>query len=365
MTETSQNQGQRHRLLLLDDDPEALDLYQKLLLELPSHPDVQIATSGARALALLEEQPFTILLSDLKMPRMDGLQVLAIVRRKFPYLRTVVLTGVVDEQLRSRAYAMGIDLYLQKPGNEKELNFFLECIESLLGQEVSGGFRGVQSKSLVDIIQLECLSGSSAVLKVTNGKLEGRVWLQNGEVIDAAAEDQEGEQAFKRILGWRGGNFEILPPDPKHPRRIKTSYQGLLLDSAQSLDEAQALPEPVADAGTPSGEQPASAGFGRIRGIEFALKIPPDGKGSVEHWGSIDDLEKVASWVKTAIKSFDQLGNELKFGPLDTLATSGLQRHMRAVIGADGGIVAAGLVGSPTRAEMNETLSKVLETWGC
>ena len=45
------------------------------------------------------------------MPRMDGLQVLSIVRRRHPELRTVVLSGLEDEEYRSRAYALGVDLF--------------------------------------------------------------------------------------------------------------------------------------------------------------------------------------------------------------------------------------------------------------
>ena len=39
-----------HKILLLDDDPEVLGLYQQMLLQLPSHPQVHIASSGARAM---------------------------------------------------------------------------------------------------------------------------------------------------------------------------------------------------------------------------------------------------------------------------------------------------------------------------
>ena len=66
-------------------------MYREILKQLPSKPEIQTATSGARAIALLEDEPYRMLITDLKMPRMDGLQVISIVRRKFPNLRTVVL----------------------------------------------------------------------------------------------------------------------------------------------------------------------------------------------------------------------------------------------------------------------------------
>ena len=101
----------QHRILLLDDEPDLLSMYSEILKQLPSAPEVHTATTGARALALLESHDFRLLVSDLKMPKMDGLQVLSVVRRKYPELRTVVLTSVVDEQFRSRVYALGVDLY--------------------------------------------------------------------------------------------------------------------------------------------------------------------------------------------------------------------------------------------------------------
>src|SRR5215475_2782133 len=128
----------RHKVLLLDDDPDLLDLYREVLSRLPSSPDIRTSSSGPRALALLESEPFRLFICDLKMPKMDGLQVLSIVRRKHPELRTVVLTSVMDEHFRSRVYALGVDLFWQKPSSDSEIKMFLECLESLLGREAEG-----------------------------------------------------------------------------------------------------------------------------------------------------------------------------------------------------------------------------------
>src|SRR5438105_7087772 len=167
----------RPKLLLVDDDQDLLDLYQEILSQLPSQPEISTSVTGARAMAMLEVEPFTLIVCDLNMPKMDGLQVLSIVRRKYPELRTVVLTSVIDEQFRSRVYALGVDLFWQKPTSDAEIKMFLECLESLLGREAEQGFRGVQSKSLVDIIQLECISQSSSLLRITNGALTGKIWI--------------------------------------------------------------------------------------------------------------------------------------------------------------------------------------------
>src|SRR5258708_17266194 len=117
----------------------------------------------------------------------------------------------------------------------------MESIESLLNREASGGFRGVQSQSLVDIIQLECLSQSSTVLKITNGMAEGKIWIQNGEVTHSEAPGLTAEPAFQRILTWKTGSFGNLPADAGQPRTMFTSYQGLLLNTAQTFDDTASL----------------------------------------------------------------------------------------------------------------------------
>jgi CheY-like chemotaxis protein len=141
----------KQKILHLDDDQQMLDVYQELLKQLPSKPDVHVSTVGTRAIAMLESEPFNLLITDLRMPKIDGLQVLAIVRRRFPDLRIVVLTGVVDEEYRARAYSQGVESFWQKPTNTEEMEHFQDCIEALLDRETKtdAGFRGMQSKSLV------------------------------------------------------------------------------------------------------------------------------------------------------------------------------------------------------------------------
>jgi CheY-like chemotaxis protein len=313
------------RILLLDDDPDLLELYREILGRLPSEPEIFTATSGARAIALLQSQSFTLLICDLNMPKMDGLQVLAIVRRKFPQLRTAVLTAVVDEQFRARAYATGVDIYFEKPSSPQEIQLFLDCVESLLGQEAQGNFRGVQSKTLVDIIQLECLSQSSSVLKVTNAATEGKLWFESGEVIDAQVGDLSGEGAFQSILAWRTGNFEILPSEANRTRTILKSTQALLLESAHALDEAKASDPNHGAELADSSDKPKQNRFAeisRFKGVEFAVANGGT-EPALESWG-LDNPEQLGQWTASTLGAFRQLGESLRAGDLLDMEGLGL-----------------------------------------
>src|SRR5208337_3441016 len=67
------------KVLLVDDEPDLLEMYREILGQLPSKPEIQTATSGPRALALLEAEEFRLMICDLMMPKMDGLQLLSVV----------------------------------------------------------------------------------------------------------------------------------------------------------------------------------------------------------------------------------------------------------------------------------------------
>jgi CheY-like chemotaxis protein len=350
----------RPKILLLDDDQEVLDIFREILLQLPSQPEVHLANSGARAIALLESESFTLLITDLKMPKMDGLQVLSIVRRKYPQLRIVVMTSVIDEQYRSRAYAMGVELFWQKPASKEETRMFQDCIESLLGQDAQGGFRGMQSKSLVDIIQLECLSRSSAVLRITHGNMEGRIWVFNGDVVDAAAPHLTGESAFKEILSWRSGNFELLPAEPEHPRTIINSYQGLLLDTAQALDEAQGQ-QAAGESGPPDAAVYGLAGLARFEGVEFVLSIPADAKAAPESWG-LENAGPMATWSKQTLQRWRDLGEKLKAGDLTQIHGLGLQRHV-ALTSRDQATLCVGFRRMLSAEQVLATMKNIYAKW--
>jgi len=353
----------RHKILVLDDDADWLSLCRDQMATLPSHPEILTANNAKRALALLETEKVRLLISDLKMPRIDGLQMIAIVRRRFPATRTVVLSGLEDEEYRSRAYALGVDLFWLKSEMQRNTKLFSECVESLLGQsdrEHDTGFRGLQSKSLMDIIQMECLSRSSTVLRITRGPLVAKLWIQDGELADAECEGARGEAAFRRLLAWRTGTFENLPAELNRERTVTKSLNALLLESAQNIDE-------TANPGT----EPESLESDLHRktmwklaqltreGAEFVVAMPLEG-GEPEALGT-QNVEALAKWTKCAADTARKLGERLEAGPLSHVAAQSTERHSIMLVRGD----RAFLVGWPAEAVENmvDKSRKLVASW--
>ncbi|HEU6447461.1 MAG TPA: response regulator [Verrucomicrobiae bacterium] len=310
----------------MDDDQDWLELSREMLKQLPSKPEIRTANSGSRALAMLDTEPYRLLICDLKMPRIDGLQVLAIVRRRFPELRTVVLSGLEDEEFRSRSYALGVDLFWLKSEMQRNTQMFLDCLESLIGRDSEGGFRGIQSKSLMDIIQMECLSRSSTVLRITRGPLVAKLWIHDGELIDAETEGARGEAAFRRILGWKSGTFENLPAEQNHERTIHKPVNALLLESAQAIDE---------NADTDTTEQTVQIHRKTVwklavltrEGADFVVAVLPD--GTMESLGTqTQNAEHCAKWMRRAEEIVKRISTKIEAGPLLHIGASNMERRL-------------------------------------
>src|ERR1035437_5943867 len=354
----------RHKILILDDDADWLTLCRDLLAALPSRPEIFTANNAKRALALLETEKIRLLISDLKMPRIDGLQMISIVRRRFPETRTVVLSGLEDEEYRSRAYALGVDLFWLKTEMQRSSGLFTECLESLLGQSDRDGdigFRGIQSKSLMDIIQMECLSRSSTVLRVTRGPLVAKLWIQDGEMIDAETEGARGEVAFHRLLAWKAGTFENLPAEPDRERTIHKPVNALLLESAQTLDEtAHPSVEPESIESNLHRRTMWKLSQLTREGAEFVISVPLAGPGEPEALGT-QNIFALAQWTRRAAEIARRLGDRLEAGPLSHIAGQNLERQVLMLARGD----RAYLIGWPADATENlpEKSRKLVASW--
>lgn len=347
--------AQRQKILILDDEQDILEIYQEILARLPSQPEIRTANNGHDAIAMLESEPFSLLLVDLNMPQMDGFQVLAIVHRRFPAVRTVVITGASEDDLRARAYRIGVDLFMEKPKTGREIIFFVDCVESLLERESQGGFRGVQSKTLLDIIQLECLTQNTCVLKITSAAGEGRAWIQKGEIVDAVLEDRTGKSAIVEMLAWKAGNFEVLPYGLPRPRTITMDYESLLMETAHALDETDESSE---EALSP---EALLASFSRFTGVQFALAVELADPTKNVNWGC-DEPDELAKWAQKTTQAFNELGKKLQAGELLDIETLGQQQHL-SILAGDEEALCVGFTRALGLSQIRETLKQIEVKW--
>jgi len=118
------------RILIVDDEESVLNTLKRLFRNKPY--DIFTALSGEEGLALLNEQSVDLIISDMRMPRMDGAEFLSTVKERYPLTERILLTGYSDMDAMTKAINVGgIYGYLSKPWDIEQL---LSLVESALDQ---------------------------------------------------------------------------------------------------------------------------------------------------------------------------------------------------------------------------------------
>ncbi|MFQ5669999.1 MAG: response regulator [Acidobacteriota bacterium] len=119
---------ERGRLLVIDDNPDDVKLVREVIREAGLDVDVDTAEDGLDALALLESgSPLPdVVLTDLQMPRMNGLEFVTQMRRLHPSIPVVLMTAYGSEELAFQSLQQGAAGYVPKASMNKGLGGTLE-----------------------------------------------------------------------------------------------------------------------------------------------------------------------------------------------------------------------------------------------
>ncbi|MDY6915018.1 MAG: sigma-54 dependent transcriptional regulator [Candidatus Cloacimonadota bacterium] len=107
-----------NKILVVDDDRDTLDLLQEFLTE---RYDVTTAQSAEEALAALDKQHFNIAITDLVMPKQSGLELMQNIRKNWPYVSIIVISGQATIQHAVKAMKLGAEEFILKPISNLEL----------------------------------------------------------------------------------------------------------------------------------------------------------------------------------------------------------------------------------------------------
>src|SRR5579883_2449595 len=95
-----------NRILFVDDEPKVLEGLQRMLYPLRGEWQMEFVSSGQQALRRLSEAEFDVLVTDIRMPGMGGLELLSEVIQQHPQVIRLVLSGTVDQELTLRSAAV-------------------------------------------------------------------------------------------------------------------------------------------------------------------------------------------------------------------------------------------------------------------
>ncbi len=224
----------KKKVLIVDDEVKLLKMLKKALLVDQDLYEVVLADNADKAIEILADEEISLVVSDIKMPGMSGIELFAIIRVTCPQLKVIFMTAYATDMIRRAIEANSRLLLIEKPFSHHQLR---EIIHEILNEKKTG-FDGVlKDIELADIIQMCCLSSGNASIRVDKGSNKGIVVIRNGEIVHAECDGLKGEKAFYEIISWKGGKFELLKDVDLPEKTISKDWKFLLIEGARLSDE--------------------------------------------------------------------------------------------------------------------------------
>lgn len=219
-------------ILIVDDFKPTLNSIRSYLAnEYADKLIIYIAENGEKATEVLNAYEIDLVVTDIGMPVMDGLELLAYMSKKHPGIPVIVMTSFGTPQIEKRLKKFKAFLYLEKPFDIKELEG--KILEGL-NAESEGHIRGFSLPSFLQLIEIE---SKTCTLEIEYANSKGFLYFTEGSLIGAKAGNKTGTKAALEILSLEKAEIDILSKCRNTKKTIDTPLHYLLLESARLKDE--------------------------------------------------------------------------------------------------------------------------------
>jgi CheY-like chemotaxis protein len=213
------------KVLIVDDDAQLLTIITDTLKKYRNKFELITAKDGLDAIKVMRKQPVSLVVTDLKMPNVNGLVLLAYMSKNFPTIPCIIMTGYGTPFLKKRMEEEALH-YLEKPFKVTDL---ARAIISILGQEeiLGGTLNGVSVTGFLKLVEMEHITCLCEISSPESKK--GYLLFDGGVLCNAYYGNIRGEEAALILL--KMGEVKIKfrkPPREKVSRKIETELSDLL-----------------------------------------------------------------------------------------------------------------------------------------
>jgi CheY-like chemotaxis protein len=243
-------------VLLVDDDTEMLHALKEGFKKYQESFAVLLAEDGLQALRGLKQNIISLVVTDLKMPNMDGFELLAHIMEHYPDIPVIIITGYSTPEMEQLARKGGAVGYIAKPFLIE--NLARQILTTLRKESEGGTLHNVSSGMFLQLIEMEQKTCTIRLEKKSGGE-KGILFFSDGELLDARAKNMQGESAAHEIFSWDAVNLSIQNGCALKENKIQSELQPLILEAMRRKDEEapEEVPEAVMEQIEPGGEEPA------------------------------------------------------------------------------------------------------------
>lgn len=226
----------RKNVMVVDDDQEMLLSLKDGLEKYDETLSVMMAGDGLVALEKLKENAVSLVVADLKMPRMDGLSLMTEMNRHYPDIPVIVITGYSTPETEYLAQKGGAAGYVEKPFMVNDL---AGQIQSVLEDSADGGtLNNVSSGMFLQLMEMEERTCTIRLTENVSGR-QGVLFFKEGELLDARLNGLRAESAAYEIFSWEEVSLSIQNVCPVKDKIIESDLRAILLEAMRLKDEQE------------------------------------------------------------------------------------------------------------------------------
>jgi len=191
------------------------------------------ARDGEEAIAILKKEAVALLVTDLQMPKVDGLALLAYMNENHPDIPCIVMSAHGTPQIKEKL-RQDVLSFIEKPF---EIDDLVRVIVPALERDVPGGsLNGISTANFLQLIEMEQKTCLCEVESVGNPK--GFFYFKGGELHQAVFGDLKGKEAALKMIQLENPTISFRkPPGRKIARGINEQLTSLILEAARRMDE--------------------------------------------------------------------------------------------------------------------------------
>ena len=141
-----------YKIMLVDDEEEVRkSIINKIDWADAGFEVIGDAENGKDALEKIEQNEPDVVLTDIKMPYMDGLTMAETIRQLYPSVKIVIFSGFDEFEYAKKAIKLNVIEYILKPVNVEELTSILKRIKSGLDEEIEEGLCRIYAREIKDV----------------------------------------------------------------------------------------------------------------------------------------------------------------------------------------------------------------------
>jgi len=293
------------KVLIVDDDEEMLLSLEEGLYKYDETFSITTAQDGLAAVDALRKSAISLVVTDLKMPRMDGFSLLSHIMQHYPEIPVIIITGYSTPEMEKLAREGGAIGYIAKPFMIDDL---AKRIITTLRNEADGGtLHSVSSGIFLQLMEMEEKTCTLRLTEKSSGK-QGILFFLEGQLLDARSDGLRGEAAAYEIFSWEEVSLSIQNSCPQKERRIHRDLQAILLDAMRLKDELKRLGR-----GGTSRKKGSALENGKVEGARPVEKVKQLLNKEVGEGYGIEDIYEDPSWERF-VTGIEELGAAFKAG---------------------------------------------------